>query len=238
MKREKEESVRVPTGIPGLDSMIEGGFERNSIVMVAGEAGAGKSIFANQFLYNGIVKFNEPGLYISFEESKEEVYRRMRRFGWDFKKLEKEKRYMFVNYPPNEIERFINDAPYIKDMVDELGIKRVVIDSVTSLVLLQKDAYLRRTVFLKTMAMIKRWGCTALLTSEAKQTVPGEIRARYGLEYLVDGFIAIHFIRKRDLRERALEVVKMRGTAHEIRLVPMRITSDGIHLYRDQPVFD
>ena len=227
---------RIPTGIPGFDDLIEGGFEKNSVDVIVGGAGAGKTIFALQFLYNGITKFNENGLYISLEEKKDKIYNHMKRFGWEFAQLEKEGKFVFVHYPAEQIEKFIEDAPYLKDVITEHNIKRVVIDSATSLLLLQENAYHRRQMFLKLMGIINGWGCTVLLTSEGKQ-IENEIIARFGIEFLVDGVVTIHVIQKGDIKDKAIEIAKMRGTNNSTRIIPMKITKEGIRLYPTQRVF-
>jgi KaiC/GvpD/RAD55 family RecA-like ATPase len=229
-----EEKVR--TGIPGLDGMIEDGFEKNSVVMVAAGSGCGKTTFALQFLHAGAAQLGENGLFITLEEDKKQVFKHMLSFGWDFAALEGEGKIKVLEYPPTEIARFINEAGVIADMIEENDIKRVVVDSVTSLVLLSESEYQRRESFLKTMKMLKRWGVTCMLTSEARE-FNGEVRARFGIEYLADGFITIHTIRKREAREQALEVVKMRGINHMKKMVPMKITDKGVVLYPEQHVF-
>ena len=83
---------RISTGISGLDPLIQGGFKRNSVNLVAGGAGTGKSIFAMQFIIEGLKK-NEPGIYITFEEKKEKVYEDMLEFGWDLEKYEKSEKF-------------------------------------------------------------------------------------------------------------------------------------------------
>ncbi|MEM4389631.1 MAG: ATPase domain-containing protein [Candidatus Micrarchaeia archaeon] len=238
-KKEEEfrEEPRVATGIPGLDELIEGGFERHSVVLVAGEAGSGKSTFALQFLYNGATKFGEPGLYITFEEQKRAIFRHYLRFGWNFPELEKQKKISVAEYPPHEVDKFISEGGIIEDLIRDNDIQRVAIDSMTSFALLYENEYKRRSAFLKAMEQLRRWGCTTLLTSEAEATRAGELRVRFGMEFLTDGFIAIHTIRKGDVRDSALEVVKLRGTEHVKRLVPLKITKTGIVVYPNQPVF-
>ena len=86
----KQKSNRVPTYIPNFDTLINGGFKKNSINLIVGGAGSGKTIFTLQFLVNGILKHNETGLYITFEEKKDEIYDNMSVFGWDLAKLEKQ----------------------------------------------------------------------------------------------------------------------------------------------------
>jgi len=230
-------SARVPTGIPGFDGLIEGGFERNAIVMLAADAGCGKSTFALQYLNNGAIDYGENGLYITFEEDKENIFKHMKKFGMDLEKLEVAGKLKILAYPPNEVEKFINESGVIADIIEEHEIKRVVIDSATSLILLQENEYKRRETFLKTMKLLRSWGCTTLLTSESKLNRSGDVKARFGVEYLADGFIAIHTVRKKDVRDIAIEVVKMRGVNHVKKMSPMKITDKGIVVYPNQPVF-
>ncbi|MCC7569837.1 AAA family ATPase [Candidatus Micrarchaeota archaeon] len=229
--------TRIPTGIPGFDELIEGGFDENSTNIIVGSAGTGKTIFALNFLYNGITKYKENGIYISLEEKKERVYVHTERFGWNLEDLEKKNKFVFVHYPAQQIEKFIEDAPYLKDLIKEHKIKRVVIDSATSLMLLQKDAYARRQIFLKLMSIISGWGCTVLLTSEGTQK-GDRLVPKFNIEYLVDGVVAVHTVRKGDVKDKALEIVKMRGTKHSHRLVPMKIVKEGIAVYPTQGVFN
>jgi KaiC/GvpD/RAD55 family RecA-like ATPase len=204
--------------------------------VVIGSAGAGKTIFALQYLYNGIKNFKENGLYISLEEKKEKVYRHMKRFGWDFTEFEKKKKFVYMHYPAEQIEKFIEEAPYIKDTIKEKKIQRVVIDSATSLLLLQQDAYLRRQAFLKLISIINSWGCTVLLTSEARER-RGNLTSKFDIEFLVDAVVAIHQIKNKDVKDKAIEIVKMRGTDHSNRLIPLKIEKKGVVLYPTQRVF-
>jgi KaiC/GvpD/RAD55 family RecA-like ATPase len=228
---EEEIIDKVKTGIPGFDELVTGGFERKSVIIITGSAGSGKSIFALQFLYNGASLFNEPGLFVTFEEDKSSIYRHMLNFGWDFKKLEDERKFVFMSYPPHEVDRFISEGSVIEDVVKEYGIERLVIDSITSFMLLYENEYKRRQVFLKTMEIIRNWGCTTILTSEGTATEQGDIKARFGVEYLADGLISIHTVKKGDTKELEIEIEKLRGIAHERRSTPMEITSSGIAIY-------
>ncbi|MFH1448780.1 MAG: ATPase domain-containing protein [Candidatus Micrarchaeota archaeon] len=226
---------KVKTGVPGFDSMIEGGFERKSVIVLAGEAGSGKTTFAMQYLYSGAALYKEPGLYITFEEQKSTLFKHMARMGWDFEKLVKEKKIFVLEYPPHEVESFINEGNVVEDLIRENGIQRVVIDSVTSLVLLRDEEYKRRQALLKTIDSLRKWGATTILLSEAVME-SGRMNVRFGIEYLADGLILIYNIRKGDVRDLALEISKMRGTAHERKLCLMKITSKGIVLYPNQSV--
>lgn len=229
----------VKSGISGLDEMLGGGFERRSAVLVSGEAGCGKSTMALQFLYKGITEYNEPGIYISFEEDKADVYRHMLPFGMDFEKLEREKRFIYFRYPPHEIENFISEGKVIQDSIEELGAKRIVIDSITSFALLFTDEYKRKLGIISLLQSMKKWGCTTLLTSEGSFDSRGNFEAKFGLSYLVDGILYLYNVRKGNVKERAFEVVKMRGVKHRTNICPALMNDgEGLELYPNEPVFN
>ena len=81
--------ARVPTGIPGLDSLIEGGFLEGSSILVAGGAGTGKTILSTQYIYNGAAEYNEPGIYITLEEGATNLWWNMKNFHWNLTKYER-----------------------------------------------------------------------------------------------------------------------------------------------------
>ncbi|MFW9944179.1 MAG: ATPase domain-containing protein, partial [Candidatus Sifarchaeia archaeon] len=96
------EIERVNTGIPGLDDLIEGGFPRGDIILVAGRAGTGKSILVNQFLYKGVTEYGEPGVLVTLEEPPHLIRRNMMRFGMDLAALEKEGKLSIVDLSPSK----------------------------------------------------------------------------------------------------------------------------------------
>ncbi len=228
----------VKSGIPGLDDMLSGGFERRSSVLVSGDAGCGKSTLVLQFLYNGATLYDEGGLYISFEEEKADVFRHMRFFGMDFAALEAKKKFLYFHYPPHEIENFITEGKVIQDSIEEIGAKRIVIDSLTSFAILFSEDYRRKMGIINLLQSLKKWGCTTLVTSEGAVGGAGGMESRFGLSYLVDGIFAMYNVRKGDVRERAFEVLKMRGVKHRTNVCPLLIGESGIEIYPDQPVFN
>ncbi len=227
----------VPTGIPGLDELIEGGFEKGSVILVAGDTGTGKSTFAMQYLYNGATMYNEPGVYLTFEEKKDAIYKHNLRYGWNLKKLEEHKKLLILQYPPHDIDRFILEGEIIEDTIKDMKATRLVIDSITSFALIFDSQYKRKLGIIKVLELLKKWGCTTLLTSEGSTVETGEVRARFGLGYLADGLIHLYNIRQGDQRQKAIEVVKMRGIAHSNLIVPFEFKQTGIELYPNQPVF-
>lgn len=229
---------RVKTGVPGLDDTLQGGFPAGSTITVTGDSGAGKSTFAMQFLYNGIAQAKEPGLYISFEEEKQRVYEYMKAYGWDFAGMEADKRFVFLEYPPQDVDHFMAQELMIHDMIEEMGIKRVALDSITSFAMLYESEQKRKQEVVKLLTKLRKWGCTVMLVAESQVDHSGVPRAKYGMESLSDGVVYLYNFRKGgDVRVRALEVVKLRGTAFEARLFPLRFTQKGIEIFPDEHVY-
>ena len=229
---------RVKTGMAGLDDTIQGGFPTGSTITVTGDSGAGKSTFAMQFIHNGITQSNEPGLYISFEEEKNRVYEYMKAYGWDFAQLEKDKKFVYLEYPPQDVDHFMAQELMVHDMIDEFGIKRVALDSITSFAMLYESEQKRKQEVVKLLTKLRKWGCTVILVAESHVDASGVPRAKYGMESLSDGVVYLYNFRKGgDTRVRALEVVKLRGTAYEARMFPLRFTSKGIEIFPDEHVY-
>ncbi len=227
---------KVSTGIPGLDELMSGGFERNSINLISGGAGTGKSIFSMQYIINGIKDFNEPGVFITFEEEKNKIARHMLKFGWDLKKLEEKGVLRIIEYSPDRVERMLAEGGgEIELAIEEIKAKRLVIDSLTAFALLFKDELKRREALLDLFKLIEKWGCTALLIGEYESD--SERHQSNDVEFEVDGIILLYYLRKGDVRNRALEVLKLRGSKHASRIYPMKITDQGIRVYSEEAVF-
>lgn len=228
---------RVATGISILDAVIEGGIEKNSVTFVAGSAGSGKSIFSAEFIYNGITKYNQAGLYICFEEKKERFFRHMARFGWDFKKLEKEKKLVFLEYTPEQVKKMIEEGGgTVESIMSKLNIQRLVIDSVTAYSLLFKDEVLKKEAALSLFELLRGWNVTSIVTGEIDEE-DLERQKTGDMQFEADAVILLYFIKEQNIRKRALEILKMRGTKHAKRIFPMDITNNGIEISQSGAVF-
>ncbi len=217
---------RTHAHIPGLDSLIGGGFKKNSINLVVGGAGSGKTIFALQFLVRGIIEDNETGIYITFEEKKEEIYENMSAFGWDLDKLEKQGKLIFLEYSPEQVRKMLLEGGgLIENIISKHNIKRLVIDSITSFTLLYKDELAKKEAALALFGLIRDWNCTAMLTEEIADFEKNE---KGGLEFEVDSIIILYHKREKGIRKRAVEVLKMRGTTHAGKTLFLDITQKGI----------
>jgi len=166
VNRASRHNGRVKTGIPELDEMLRGGFMEGDAVLLAGSAGSGKTTLALQYLINGI-KQGEPGVYVTFEELPDQIYRDAKNFGWDLRKMEEENKFRIICTSPNlllesEGENLLDES--LKDVRP----RRIVIDSLSHLAMyvdkhdLRKEAY-RLTMHLKTK------GLSSLLIWESPQ---------------------------------------------------------------------
>ncbi len=228
---------RVMTGIPGLDELIEGGFRRGQVISCSGTSGSGKTTFAVQFLVNGALMYNEPGLYITLGEQKKQIFANMLRYGWDLKKLEEDKKILFVEYPPYEIEVFLSQEVVIRDSVEMVGVKRLVIDPVSSLLMGYGDEQKRRERLLRLLERLRSLGCTSLMTSESGGIDAEVPLGKFEVELFSDGIIYLYNMRKeaKDARrQRGLEVIKLRGTKHSNKICPIEFTEHGIEVYANK----
>ncbi|MFW6013757.1 MAG: RAD55 family ATPase [Nanoarchaeota archaeon] len=236
---EKEKTItlpRCPTGIEGFDEIVEGGLIRDSVTLLCGGPGSGKSIFAMQNLVNGIDKYGESGVYITFEEEVETLLGDMKRFGWNLQEKIQNRQLAILAYSPEQVDRvlYIGGGP-IREVIDDLNAKRIVIDSITAFTMLYNSENQRRKALLSLFNILKKWDCTALLTSE-QAVQPEEHQAKLE-EYQAEGIIYMYHTKKGDVRERSIEVFKMRGTDHSTKICPLKIGPGGIVVYPDESVY-
>ena len=223
--RIKEE--KVSTGIPGFDKLLKGGFNKDTVNLVVGGSGSGKTIFAVQFLIDGLKK-GEPCLLITFEENREEFYQNMLHFGWDLEKYEKSGKFVFLEYSPEKVRNMLEEGGgAVESIVFKNKIQRIVIDSITSFALLFESEIERRKAALSLFDITKKWNCTSVLTLEEDPAIK-EKGESGSIEFEVDGIIYLYFVRRRVKRERFLEVLKMRGIKHSTEIYPFDITEKGI----------
>lgn len=227
---------RVPTGIEGFDTAIEGGFIRDSVVLVCGGPGSGKSIFGMQYLINGIDQYGENGVYISFEEDPESLMCDMKRFDWDVEEKVKNKQLALLYYSPEQVDRVIYvGGGAVREVIESMDAKRVVIDSISAFTLLYESENDQRRALFSLFKTLKKWNCTTMLISE--QTLSQDKHISTVEEYQSEGVVFLYHYKKGDLRERSIEIFKMRGTNHSTKIFPLKISSDGVTVYPDENVY-
>ena len=229
-----EKIERVRSGIPGLDELIEGGFPKNSIILVTGGPGTGKTILTSQFIIKGAEKYKEPGIFISLEEEPERMITNFESsFNWPIRKLIKKK---LVTIIRAELYDFAKLKLMIEEQVEKLNAKRLVLDPATVIgMFFERELEIRRAL-LELNRLLKRLNCTSLLTCEVPEGKGG--LSAFGIEeFTSDGIIVLHCFKEGNVFTRALSVRKMRATNHDMGIHPIRITSDGMVVYSTEQVF-
>jgi len=237
---------RTRTGVGGLDEVLGGGLPAGRIVLLLGEPGAGKTILSSQFLYNGITKFGENGLFISLEESRSHFLREMSALGLDFSSLEKAGKFAFVDASPirtvpEEVKlgkvtigkqdfSLISLLELINTRAKAIGALRIVVDPVSLLIFQFADDTQRRKALLDLVEALSETGATCVLASELRQ-VGMKSRTIQTEEYLVHGVIIMQAREAGRLMERVIRVEKMRETQIEQQPRLYRITEKGIEVY-------
>ena len=220
---------RVSTGIPNLDKVIEGGYVKSSVNLVSGGPGTCKTIFAIQFIMDGLKK-GEASIYITFEEKKEKIYNDMLEFGWDLEKYEKEGKFVFLEYNPEQVRKMLNEGGgTVEAIVEKIKAKRLVIDSITSFALLYEDPLTKKEACISLFDLISNWDCTAVLVSQGSSSHVDSILSA-ALEFEVDGILLIYHVRVKGKRIRAFEVLKMRGTEIPEHTMSFKIADDGVSI--------
>jgi len=221
---------RITSGIHGLDKYIEGGFLHNSVNIVTGETGTGKTIFALQFIWHGL-QAGDRCVYITLEERPEDIREDALVFGWDLAKYEKKGQLKLIYHDPAQANTI---GPVLMNEVGKLKAKRLVIDSSSVLgMVLQNDATIRRRLF-TLVSTLKKNECTTLLVSEIPEG--SKKLSRFGVEeYVVDTVIVLNYLGIGETVSRSLVVRKMRRTSHGKDVYPFDINiKKGIVLKRPE----
>lgn len=242
----KRETVipRVKTKINGFDQLVEGGIPRGSSVMVRGSTGTGKTIFCLQYLYEGAIGGEEPGVYLSFLEDKEKIYRHGKRFGWDLKALEKKNKLNILRYEPHEVASIMEEGGgLLRDDICAIGSRRLVVDSLTTYGMVFENQYQKSESIKELFNMLSVCGTTTLVTMDSDITPNDGHRNEFG--FLTDGILNFYYLRgkeycgkKSSCRVRALEVLKMKDTDHFEGLKKFEIGQKGFKITGELKRYD
>lgn len=226
---------RCPTGILGFDRLCQGGFVRNSDNLIVGGPGTGKSTFMLQFLWNGAMKFNESGLYCSFEPDVIETLNDGMAHGWDFSKLNAEGKIQFMRFSP---QTSVSDLKKeFTRLITRSNIRRICFDPISVLALnLNEQGKVREAMF-ELSSLLKRLKVTSVSSDESLDgeglgaSPQGELTKTDILRFLSDSVTLFYDSSVADFGDRAIRISKMRRTAHERKTVGMRIGRNGMEVW-------
>lgn len=223
---------KCPTGISGFDTLCEGGVPRGRATLLAGQAGAGKTLFAMCFVLNGIEDFGEPGVFVSFEENPGDLAVNMASLGFDLDRYQQEKRLriLHLRLDPHELIEsgaFDLDGVFLRlgAAIDAVGARRIALDAVENLFSSFTDLRILRGEFHRLLNWLKDKGITAVVTTERGT----DSITRHGLEeYLADCVVTLDNRVDDQIATRRLRIVKYRGSAHASDECPFIVDHNGL----------
>ena len=228
---------RVKMGIMGLDDMLGGGLVPGSICSIIGTYGTGKTTFSLEFVWDGLTK-GEKVIYISLEEREERIVSYMKQKGWNVEPFLNKSLYV-IKLDPTDFNlannRIKNELP---KLIEEVKANRVVIDPISLFEDLFTTDFQRRQEMYRFVEGLRDKKCTILMTSETDRD--NVFASRHALiEYLSDTVILLRYVRATDLTDvhLALEVVKMRMSAHSREIKPYELMQDQVLVYSEANVF-
>ena len=221
-------SKRVPTGIDGLDTLIEGGFLRGDVILLAGGTGSGKTIFSTQFIYNGATQYGEKGVYATFEEDAKTLKRNMLKFGFDLERLEQKGAIKVLDLETLKGGGLSANIEFILGALNKIDGKRLVIDSLTAFLSACTENLEYRMLMHLIYKMLKTRGYTTVMTCSVPK---GAETLGLGIEeFIADSVIFLeNVIDSLELKTRFL-MFKMRGTDHSKKYHNVIMTDKGLQI--------
>ena len=219
---------RVKSGIDGMDRLVEGGFLKGDVILLAGNTGSGKTILSAQFIHEGAAKYGENGVYATFEENAETLKRNLLRFGFDLEKLEREGTVKVLDLEAIKGAGLSANIEFILNVLREMNAKRLVIDSLTAFLSACEEKFEYRTLMHLFYKILKKLGCTTVMTC----SVPAGLET-LGLgieEFIADSVITLEsIVHDGELKTRFL-ILKMRGTNHSKKYHEVIIGGKGLEI--------
>jgi circadian clock protein KaiC len=213
---------KLETGIPGFDLIAQGGLPKGRTTLISGTAGSAKTVMACQFLAEGIEKAGESGVFVTFEESPNDIRKNMLGFGWDLHGWESEGQWAFVDASPQPGQETVVVGEYdlgallarIEYAIRKVGARRVSMDSLGAIFTQFADSATVRGELFRIASALKTMEVTAVMTAERTQEY-GDI-ARFGVEeFVADNVLILRNVLEAEKRRRTVEILKFRGTSHQ-----------------------
>ncbi len=232
-----EDIERVNTGIDGLDKMLKGGIPKGHVFTTMGSFGTGKTTFALQYLWEGLQN-DEPCIFISLEEDKDQILNTARAYGWDFEPYLNEEKIAIEKLRPEDAEATVSKLKSdLPEFIKSFEAERIALDSVSLLNMMSVKEDKKRNRLFGLCDLVKDTGATTLLTAEVKDDNPDS--SREGLvEYVADGVILLRYseTETQDV-QMSVQVIKMRRIEHSREVKPYQITDTGIKVQTEGAVF-
>jgi circadian clock protein KaiC len=239
MSKSNLQILRSKTGIEGFEEFSYGGLPKGRTTLVSGTSGSGKTIFASAFIYFVATLFNEPGVFVTFEELPSDIKRNMKCFGWDFTALEKQKKAYFVDLskqpgPTQEVGSYNFTAliERVRYAVTKTKAKRVALDSISAVFERFHDTEAIRDGLYELAMMLKKMGVTTVLTGERIEQRGGtpQVGAE---EFVSDNVIILHSFIDKGMRNRTIEILKFRGTNYDSNETQLVIDPAGMKIFQN-----
>jgi circadian clock protein KaiC len=227
---------RISTGIKELDSICGGGFPQGHMIMLSGNTGSGKTTFALQFLNSGL-KNGEGAVYVVLEESASQLKKTALAHDWDLEEYEKSGKLVFIN--PSLIDIYPDKLLYeILDAVNKTSAKRAIIDSMSSLESTTIDKNKLREFSIQLTGLLKSRGVTGIMTYLSETSFGAESGQLLGkgpsnelrLSSIIDGAIILRYVEREQGVMKLINILKMRGSAHDKKIWQFEIEKDGIKI--------
>jgi circadian clock protein KaiC len=229
------ELPKVPTGIQGLDEVTFGGLPKGRPTLVCGGAGCGKTVLAMEFLCRGATQYNEPGVFMAFEEKEKDLVENFASLGFDIPALVKGKRIAidYIRIERSEIEEtgeYDLEGLFVRlaSAIDSIGAKRVVLDTIEALFSGFSNQSILRAELRRLFSWLKDQGVTAIVTAEKAE----HLLTKHGLEeYVADCVIYLDHRVNEQLATRRMKIIKYRGSRHGTGEIPFLIGEKGISVF-------
>ena len=222
--------IRLKTGIPGLDPLIQGGLQKGDFILLLGDLGTGKTIFSSQFVYNSAKLYDEKAVFATFEEDTRSLKRNMLRFGMDFDALEKDGKIKVLDLEALEGRGMGSNIEALLKALDDIGARRLVVDSLTAFMSGAEQKFDYSFLMHLIYKTLKREGVTTLMTASRPQglSVTQEIGVE---EFVADGIFELRNYISRDVEIKTQFLIrKLRGTEHSRKFHSVLFTPHGVEI--------
>ncbi|MBB71766.1 MAG: circadian clock protein KaiC [Legionellales bacterium] len=228
---------KINTGIPGLDTICHGGIPKGRTTLVAGTPGSAKTIIGTQFVYSGIKQFNEPAVFVTFEEAPDDIKSNVRSFGWELEMFESTDKLVFIDVSVDPSTPHTEAGNYdftalisrVEYAIKKINAKRVCIDSIATLFSQFHNSGTVRHEMRRLEQSLKQLQVTTIITCE-RLTEYGDISRDRVEEFVSDNVILLRNVLDNEHRRRTIEILKLRGTSHQKGEFPFSVSTQGVEI--------